>query len=102
MRPRLRFLRPAVILLLAAAGAAALSVTPSSAADRGTIVVTMGDGSTVTLRNWSLSYEYSAYKQGSSPLAGNVGTCVLVSGSVVVSTPPRMTFRLTSDNVLKK
>jgi hypothetical protein len=36
--------------------------------DRGTIVVTMEDGTTVPLRNWALSYEYSVARSGTSPL----------------------------------
>src|SRR5947207_15215583 len=69
MRARRRFAPPALVLLLAVAGASGPAVR-ADAPDRGTILVTMGDATTVTLRNWSLSYEYSAYKQGTSPLAG--------------------------------
>jgi hypothetical protein len=59
MRTRRRFASPAGPLLAQA-----------DAPDRGTLLVTMGDGATVTLRNWALSYEYSAYKQGASPMTG--------------------------------
>jgi hypothetical protein len=45
-------------------------VATADGPDRGTIVVTMGDATSVTLRNWSLSYEYSSYKQGTSPMTG--------------------------------
>lgn len=50
--------------------------------DRGTIVATMGDGTSVTLRHWSLSYEYALYKQGTSPLAG--GSKRTESGGLLV------------------
>ena len=67
MRPRRRY-RPPVLALLLVAAAAALA--RADGPDRGTVLVTMGDGSTVTLRDWSLSYEYAAYKPGSSPMTG--------------------------------
>ena len=69
MRARRRFARRAGILLIAVAGAGAPGAR-ADGPDQGTVLVTMGDGSTVTLRNWSLSYEYASYKQGTSPLAG--------------------------------
>ena len=55
----------AVILLLAAAGPARAADAPP---DRGTVIVTTEDGSTVPLHNWSLSYEYGLAKAGVSPL----------------------------------
>ena len=53
------------ILLLARLGSAGTADAP---ADRGTVVVTTEDGSTVPLHNWSLSYEYGLAKAGTSPL----------------------------------
>jgi hypothetical protein len=49
------------VLLLAAAAAAA-----QEAVERAPIVVHLGDGSTVPLRQWSLSYEYLSWPQGGS------------------------------------
>ena len=59
----------AVILLLAALLAAAGPARAADAPpDRGTVVVTTEDGSTVPLHGWSLSYEYGLAKAGVSPL----------------------------------
>ena len=58
-----------LVLTLAAAssgGAAALDAPPP--ANPGTIVVTLDDGTTVPLQNWTLSYEYGMAKAGVSPL----------------------------------
>jgi hypothetical protein len=55
------------LLLLASAGATPAG-TADAPADRGTVVVTTEDGSTVPLHNWSLSYEYGLAKAGTSPL----------------------------------
>ena len=55
------------LLLLASAGAAPAG-TADAPADRGTVVVTTEDGSSVPLHNWSLSYEYGLAKAGTSPL----------------------------------
>jgi hypothetical protein len=55
------------ILLLATVGAAP-SASADAPPDRGTVVVTTEDGSTVPLHNWSLSYEYGVAKPGTSPL----------------------------------
>ena len=54
------------ILLLAAAGPAA--TVADAPTDRGSVIVTTEDGSTVPLHNWSLSYEYGLAKAGTSPL----------------------------------
>jgi hypothetical protein len=59
--------------LLIVALAAGLASVPSARADapaRGTIVVTLADGSSIVLNNWSLSYEYALYAKGTSPLRG--------------------------------
>src|SRR5262249_5001742 len=61
-----------VLRALSAAALAVLSIAIAAAADapdRGSIVVTPGDESTVTLRDWSLSYEYALYRQGTSPMS---------------------------------
>lgn len=85
---------------LRAAGVALLVVTATwpprtsgvraDAPDRGTLVVTMGDGTVVPLHNWSLSYEYSLYRQGTSPLAGTARrteSADLLVGKKAVPTP---------------
>lgn len=54
-------------ILLVTLGAA--RSTPADApVDRGTVFVTLEDGSSVPLHNWSLSYEYGVAKAGVSPL----------------------------------
>ena len=54
-------------ILLVILGAARLA--PADAPpDRGTVFVTLEDGSSVPLHNWSLSYEYGVAKPGTSPL----------------------------------
>jgi hypothetical protein len=57
-----------VVLAAALVTAAGASPARSDAPEVGNVVVTLGDGATVPLRNWSLSYEYALYKQGTSPL----------------------------------
>lgn len=62
--------RSALALLTLAAAAVS---TPAGAADappgnQGTIVVTLDDGTTVPLQNWTLSYEYGMAKAGVSPI----------------------------------
>ncbi len=61
--------RHALPVLLAAAsiGVTAAAVR-ADAPSSGTIIVTVDDGTTVPLRNWTLSYEYGVAKQGVSPL----------------------------------
>ena len=54
------------ILLLAGWGPGATAA--DAPADRGSVVVTTEDGSTVPLHNWSLAYEYGLAKAGTSPL----------------------------------
>ena len=54
-------------LLLTTSGAATLG-SADAPADRGSVVVTLEDGTSVPLHNWSLSYEYGIAKQGTSPL----------------------------------
>ena len=55
----------AVLLLACAVPAGTAADAP---ADRGSVVVTTEDGSSVPLHNWSLSYEYGLAKAGTSPL----------------------------------
>jgi hypothetical protein len=55
----------AILLALARPSGRASADAP---ADRGTAVVTLEDGTSVPLHNWSLSYEYGIAKQGTSPL----------------------------------
>jgi hypothetical protein len=54
--------------VLAAGGLGADAPAPAST-DRGTVLVTLADGTTVPLRNWTFSYEYAVYGKGVSPLA---------------------------------
>jgi hypothetical protein len=60
------------VAALAALLLATLGATPPARADaptdRGTVVVTLEDGTSVPLHNWSLSYEYGMAKPGTSPL----------------------------------
>jgi hypothetical protein len=62
---RLRALSAVLFLAAAAAPTVARADGPPA---QGTIVVTLEDGSTIPLHNWSLSYEYAMAKQGVSPL----------------------------------
>ena len=55
----------AVLLLACAVPAGTAADAPP---DRGSVVVTTEDGSSVPLHNWSLSYEYGLAKAGTSPL----------------------------------
>jgi hypothetical protein len=64
-----RAVRPLGLVLAAAVSVTAGGVAGADAPDRGSIVVTLGDGTTVPLRNWSLSYEYGVYRQGTSPMS---------------------------------
>lgn len=62
------------LLLATAVAAAQVPPTVSPAApeetvDHGAVLVTLADGTTLPLRSWSLSYEYIAWKQGTSQLA---------------------------------
>jgi hypothetical protein len=64
---------PCFVFACLAAAALAAADSPASTADapaaRGTVaVVTLDDGTTVPLRNWTLSYEYGIAKSGTSPL----------------------------------
>lgn len=61
--------RAAVILALLASGAAAQVAPPAGepAADVRTALVTFADGSTLPLRNWTLSYDYVSWERGRSP-----------------------------------
>lgn len=56
------------VLALAVTVVSARSALADAPAGQGTIVVTMDDGTTVPLRNWTLSYEYGMAKTGVSPL----------------------------------
>ena len=62
---------------LALAAISVLAVGVPGAAQEGVerapIVVHLGDGSTVPLRQWSLSYEYLSWAQGGSQSDGSVG-----------------------------
>jgi hypothetical protein len=62
---RASLLRPLAVLI------AAFAATRAAGADappQSTIIVTLDDGTTVPLRNWTLSYEYGLAKTGVSPL----------------------------------
>jgi hypothetical protein len=56
------------VLALFTAGAAAAAA--QEGVERAPIVVHLGDGSTVPLRQWSLSYEYLSWPQGGSQADG--------------------------------
>ena len=64
----MRTTRPLRLALLLLLGAAFLLRSSPAAAAAGTIVVTLEDGSTMPLHNWTLSYEYGMAKVGTSPL----------------------------------
>ena len=55
-------------VLVALAAMAVSAAARADAPDQGTIIVTLDDGTTVPLRNWTLSYEYGMAKSGVSPL----------------------------------
>ena len=57
-----------VLLALAAAAVSARAAVADAPPGQGTIVVTLDDGTTVPLRNWTLSYEYGMARTGVSPL----------------------------------
>ncbi len=59
-----------VMALIAAGGAGA---APPDPADRPPIVVHLGDGSSVPLRQWALSYEYFSWPHGGSQTEGTSG-----------------------------
>jgi len=63
-----RAVRPLGLVLAAAVSVTVAAVAAADAPDRGSIVVTLADGTSVPLRNWSLSYEYSVYRPGTSPM----------------------------------
>jgi len=77
MRPGARPLGTLLLLL-----ASALPLRADAPVPQGTIAVTLGDGSTLTLRNWTLSYEYAIFRANQSPLeaprARKEGAVVLV------------------------
>lgn len=50
-----------------------LAAAPPDPADRPPIVVRLGDGSSVPLRQWALSYEYFSWPQGGSQTDGTSG-----------------------------
>jgi hypothetical protein len=64
MRTRAVALAAILLATLGAAPPAPADAPP----DRGTVFVTLEDGSSVPLHNWSLSYEYGVAKAGTSPL----------------------------------
>src|SRR5713226_4058226 len=52
---------------------AVLALASEAAAEGGeTILVHFADGSSLPLRSWSLSYEYSAWRRGESPALGTI------------------------------
>src|SRR5688572_11761088 len=53
-------------LALAAAAAPAQAPAPAGDQGPGTVTVTLADGTSLPLESWSLSYEYLAWKQGTS------------------------------------
>jgi hypothetical protein len=57
-----------VLLTLTAVVSARAGGADAPSANQGTIVVTLDDGTTVPLQNWTLSYEYGMAKAGVSPL----------------------------------
>jgi hypothetical protein len=68
-RFRLLGLRPSVLaglVALSAAGVSALAEDPQSSS----VVVTLGDGTTLPLVSWSLSYEYQVTPQGGTAAFG--------------------------------
>jgi len=65
MTPRLRSFALLLAVLAATLSATAGADAPPQAT---TIIVTLDDGTTVPLRNWTLSYEYGMAKAGVSPL----------------------------------
>lgn len=56
------------IAAAALAAAAVVSADAPPAADRGTVMVTLADGSTVPLLGWTFSYEYAVYGKDVSPM----------------------------------
>jgi len=60
-------------VLAAAAALAAGAAAPQAATERPPIVVRLGDGSSVPLRQWTLSYEYFSWPQGGAQTDGTPG-----------------------------
>ena len=60
-------------MLAAAAALAAGAAAPPAATERPPIVVRLGDGSSVPLRQWALSYEYFSWPQGGAQADGTAG-----------------------------
>jgi len=58
-------------LLVVAILAGPVAALEEETADHGTVVVTLGDGTSLPLHSWSLSYEYVAWKQGTSQLSSS-------------------------------
>ena len=57
----------------AALTASVIAAAPPDPADRPPIVVRLGDGSSVPLRQWALSYEYFSWPQGAAQTDGTSG-----------------------------
>jgi hypothetical protein len=60
--------RCVLLLLTLTAVSARAGAADAPTSNQGTIVVTLDDGTTVPLQNWTLSYEYGMAKAGVSPL----------------------------------
>lgn len=60
-------------MLAALALAALLQDTPAEAGAVRTALVHFADGSTLPLRNWSLSYEFVTWEKGRTPASGQSG-----------------------------
>jgi hypothetical protein len=58
------------MMMIAAMVALALLQAPAEEAPTRTALVHFADGSTVPLRNWTLSYEYLTWSKGESPARG--------------------------------
>jgi hypothetical protein len=61
------------MLVAAVALAASVIAAPPESADQLPIVVRLGDGSSVPLRQWALSYEYFSWPQGGAQTDGTSG-----------------------------
>jgi hypothetical protein len=62
-----------VFAAAAALTASVIAAAPPDPADRPPIVVRLGDGSSVPLRQWALSYEYFSWPQGGAQTDGTSG-----------------------------